>query len=344
MHWYEQHGPNQDIVISTRVRLARNMTDFPFPHLLNEKQKDEVITKIVEAVKTIDPVSFHTLRLEELPNIGKMTLTERHLINPQALKNNQDIAIMVNQDENLSLVILDEDHIRIQAIQAGLQTEKAFKEANRLAVALQSVLNIAFDREFGFLTSCPTNVGTGLRISTILHVPGLTRLGQIKSLVDSLRRSGYTVRGYYGEGSEEQGQMIQVSNQVTLGQTDQLLLKKFEKLMSLLIEQERFARKTWYEREKLPLENTIYRSKAILENAILIDHQEAFKRLSDLRLGKALGFSDMPDYPELLSLSYLIGTGSIQHLSGGVLNSMQRDERRAKLIAETLTKENRKTK
>lgn len=344
MHWYEEHGPSQDVIISTRVRLARNITEFPFPHLLKEQEKDQIIQKIIEAVKKIDPVSFRILRLKELSDIEKNTLTERHLINPQLVRGNEDISILVNEEENLSQIILDEDHIRIQSIQPGLQTQKAFERANQLAIALESVLQIAKDKEFGYLTSCPTNVGTGLRISSILHVPGLTRLGQIQALLDSLRRSGYTVRGYYGEGSEEQGQMIQVSNQVTLGQSDQILIKKFEKLMNLLIEQERFARKTWYEREKLTVEDMIYRSKAILENAKLISHKEAFRRLSDLRLGKALGISEMPDYPELLGLTYIIGIGSIQKLTGEALDSAKRDEKRAKLISEILKKENDKNK
>lgn len=336
MGWYEKHGPNQDIVVSTRVRLARNLTNYNFPHLLNSEETEKVIDKVVESIEKIDPKSFRLIKSKDITNTDKRTLAERHLISPQLLKTKQDKALLINDDEDLSIVILDEDHLRIQAINAGFQPKETFDQAKKLAIALESVLNIAYDKEFGYLTACPTNVGTGLRVSALLHVPGLSNLGQLKYIIDSLRRSGCTVRGYYGEGSSDQGKMIQISNQITLGQSDSDLVRKFESLLNIFINQEREARKKWYQQDTLHLEDKIFRSKAILENAYLIGYEEAFNRLSDLRLGRALDFENFPDYPQILSLMYVIGVASLQKRQGRILNSKERDEVRAELIKNNL--------
>lgn len=338
MSWYEKHGPDQDIVISTRVRLARNLTNYSYPHLLNTKETEKIINNIVEGVQKIDPKSFLLIKSQEISDVEIRTLAERHIISPQLLKTKQNNAVLINEDEDLSVVILDEDHLRIQAMKAGFQPQKAFDKAKKLAIALESVLDIAYDKEFGYLTACPTNVGTGLRVSVLLHVPGLNNLGQLKFIIDSLRRSGCTVRGYYGEGSSDQGQMIQVSNQITLGQTDLDLVKKFESIIKILVKQEREARQKWYETDTLRLEDKIYRSKAILENAYLIGHEEAFNRLSVLRLGTALGFKNFPDYPEIQMLMYMVGVGSLQKREGKSLNEKERDKARAELIKDNLAK------
>ncbi|NLZ71120.1 MAG: ATP--guanido phosphotransferase [Clostridiaceae bacterium] len=341
MSWYSQHGPDQDIVISTRVRLARNIVGFPFPHLLNEEQSEKLINMINDSVNTIDPNSFHLIRFNNISEIDKLAFTERHIISPQLLKNCSEKALIINSDEDLSIVISDEDHMRIQGICAGFEPDKCFDKTKKLAVALEGILNIAYDQEFGYLTACPTNVGTGLRISALLHVPGLYRLDQLKYLIDSIRRSGYTVRGYFGEGSSEKGQMIQISNQITLGQSDTTLIEKFKSMLQMFIEKERKARKIWYQERTIQLEDKIYRSEAILKNALLISYDETFEHLSNLRLGKSLELEDFPDYPEILTLSYLVGVGSIQKLEGEKLNGAQRDEVRAKLIKNTLINKNK---
>ncbi len=332
MSWYEKHGPDQDIVISTRVRLARNVSGYAFPHLLDARKTGLLIEHIIEKVKLLDPVSFHVLRQDDLNDLDKQALAERHMINPQLIKTRKEKAILINQEEDLSLLLMDEDHIRIQSLRAGFQPDTAFDQAKKLAIALESVLDIAHDQEFGYLTSCPTNVGTGLRVSALLHVPGLNHQGNLKIIIDSLRRSGYTVRGYYGEGSQDQEQMIQISNQITLGQTDQSIVNKFKTMLNLLINEERKARRAWFDQDGLYLKDQICRADAILKNACLLDYKEAFHCLSLLRLGRALNFDGFPDYPEILKLSYLIGVASIQKLNGKMMNSRERDSYRAELI------------
>lgn len=332
MSWYEEHGSDRDVVISTRVRLARNIKGYKFPHLLDGAETAELTNEVVTAVQRLDPQSFRLVELNSLNLTDKQSLAERHLISPQLINSKQNKALLINQNEDLSVLILDEDHLRIQAIKAGFDPDQAFEQAKNLAVALESVLEIACDQEFGYLTACPTNVGTGLRISALLHVPGLEHLNQLKYMIDSLRRSGFTVRGYYGEGSSEQGQMLQISNQITLGKTDKDLVNQFKTILSVFIKQEREARKHWYENEQIKLRDKVYRSKAILSNAYLIGHEEAFNCLSDVRLGRALGFAGFPDYTDILALIYLIGVGSIQKKEGQILNSEQRDIARAKLI------------
>lgn len=332
MSWYEKHGPDQDVVISTRVRLARNIKGHLCPHLLDKTKTNQVIQEIVDGVEKIDPKSFRLVELESLNLTDKQTLAERHLISPQIINAKNNKALLINEEEDLSVLILDEDHLRIQAISAGFEPLETFDRANKLAVALESVLDIAYDQEFGYLTACPTNVGTGLRVSALLHVPGLEHSRQLKYIIESLRRSGFTVRGYYGEGSAEQGQMIQVSNQITLGETDQDLVNKFIRMLSVFIKQERQAREKWYSEDPIRLKDRIFRAKAILSEACLIGSEEAFNCLSYLRLGRALGFDDFPDYPEILTLIYLIGRGSIQKRSGKTLAGEKRDEARANLI------------
>ncbi len=336
MSWYDRHGPDQDVIVSTRVRLARNIKGHAFPHLLKEQEREDLIQEIADRVRQIDPVSFHLVRRDDLTDIDRLSLAEHHIINPMLLKSGQDHGLMINDQEDLSILLLDEDHLRVQSIAAGFRPDDVFDRAKKLATALESVLDIAKDKNFGYLTACPTNVGTGLRISVLFHAAGLNRLGQLKYLIDSLRRSGYTVRGYYGEGSQDQGQMIQVSNQVTLGQSDFDMVKKFSALMQVVIDKERNARKAWYDQEGIQLKDKIYRSKAILENAYLVGHNEAFACLSDLRLGRALGFEAFPDYPDILALSYLAGVGSIQKQKGKILQADERDAARAELIKERL--------
>lgn len=337
MSWYKEHGPDQDVVISTRVRFARNIKNYKFPHLLNGEETSELINIIVGAVQKLDPMSFHLVELNSLNLTDKQSLAERHLISPQLINSQQNKCLLINQDEYLSVLILDEDHLRIQAINAGFNPDQAFQQAKNLAVALESVLDIVYDQEFGYLTACPTNVGTGLRISALLHVPGLEHLNQLKYMIESLRRSGFTVRGYYGEGSSEQGQMLQISNQITLGKTDQDIVNQFKTILSVFIKQEREARKHWYENEQIKLQDKIHRSKAILSNAYLIGHEEAFNCLSDVRLGRALDFAGFPDYTDILSLIYVIGVGSIQKKEGQILNGEQRDIARAKLLKKYFT-------
>lgn len=341
MSWYEKHGPDQDVVISTRVRLARNINKYSYPHLLDNSETNELIQTVVDNVKKIDSKSFHLVELENLNITDRQTLAERHVMSPQLVNTKNNKAILINDEEDLSVLIMDEDHLRIQSIIAGFEPRATFDKAKKLAIALESVIDIAYDQEFGYLTACPTNVGTGLRVSALLHVPGLAHSGKFKYIIESLRRSGFTVRGYYGEGSAEQGQMIQVSNQVTLGQTDQELVNRFITVLGVFIKQERLARLKWYEEEPIKLKDKIYRSKAILDNAYLLGSEEAFNYLSDLRLGKALGFEDFPDYPKLLTIMHLIGAGSIQKRIGQVLTGEKRDEARAKLIQNHFTENNK---
>lgn len=336
MSWYDQHGPDQDVIISTRVRLARNIKGHAFPHLLKGQERKDLIREIASKVQQLDPVSFHLVQRDDLTDIDRLSLAEHHVINPQLLKSGQDHGLMINDQEDLSILLLDEDHLRVQAMAAGFRPNDVFDRAKKLATALESVLDIAQDRNFGYLTACPTNVGTGLRISAMFHAVGLNQLGQLSYLIDSLRRSGYTVRGYYGEGSRDQGQMIQVSNQITLGQSDLNIVRKFAALTQVVIDKERKARQVWYKQAGLQLKDKIYRSKAILENAYLIGQGEAISCLSDLRLGRALGFEGFPDYPDILALSYLAGVGSIQKQKGKILQAEERDEARAELIKERL--------
>jgi len=343
--WMEGSGPYFDVVISSRIRLARNLAEYPFPSRLSNDKRKEVVDKVEAAVRDIiidERIGkLRTVRLDELPAIQRQILVEKHLISPQHAKidNQHGKAVVLVEDEAIAIMVNEEDHLRIQALLPGLQLHEAWNMANAVDDALEAKLIYAYDEKFGYLTCCPTNVGTGLRASVMLHLPGLKMTKQAGKVLNALSQVGLAVRGLYGEGTESMGNLFQVSNQITLGRSEKEIISNLASVTKRLIEQERSARDMLIESETgSKLEDRVHRAYGILTHARSISSQEALSLLSDLRLGIDLNIIKGVDAKVLNELMVLIQPGFIQYIAGEEMTSEERDVARAELIRKLISR------
>lgn len=268
--------------------------------------------------------------------LDKEILVEKHLISPQLTNPKRQGAVVLSEDETVSIMINEEDHIRIQCIFPGLQLEEALKQANEVDNILEKELPYAFDEQFGYLTSCPSNTGTGMRASVMMHLPALTMTKQMNKIMPAISRLGIVVRGSYGEGSKALGNVYQVSNQVTLGKTEEEILEELSNVTARLIAHERQARKNLLEKSRTALEDRLYRSLGTLVYARLLQSGEAAKCLSDVRLGVDLGLIEGVDVSIMNELMIFMQPGFLQQYANSELTQEERDIFRAKLFRERL--------
>ncbi|HJV47572.1 MAG TPA: protein arginine kinase [Bacillota bacterium] len=337
--WMSGVGPDSDIVISSRVRLARNMRNHPFPLLATESQAEEVIGEVSEVLKTEDFKQlgqYEQLRLEDLSGMEKQVLVEKHLISPNLATSSRNGAVILSDNEAVSIMVNEEDHLRIQCLFPGFQPYEAWQLADRIDDIFEQYLDFAFDEKRGFLTSCPTNVGTGIRASIMMHLPALVLTQQISRILNAISQIGLVVRGIYGEGSEASGNLFQVSNQITLGQSEEEIINNLYGVGKQIVDHERAARKTLLEQNRIEIEDRLCRSFGILTNARVMESKEAASKLSDLRLGIDLGIITGVPYSVINELMVLIQPGFLQLFSRNELTPSQRDIRRAQLIRERL--------
>lgn len=335
--WMEGGGPEAEIVISSRVRAARNIQGHPFSCLASEQENEKVRHKIREA--TVDREEFNEfnyLPMEEISDLEKRALVEKHLISPYLASESSRGALLLRRDEAVSIMINEEDHLRIQAILPGLRLEEAGQDTDHYDDLLESELDYVFDQRYGYLTACPTNMGTGLRASVMLHLPALITTGQINRFLGALSQVGLTVRGLYGEGTEIVGNLVQVSNQVTLGQTEAEIISNLGGVIGQVIEQEQNARQVMLDKKRAELADKAWRALGILKNAQLISSQEAIQLLSDLRLGYDLGLVKEIDHKLLNELLVLIRPGCLQLLAGRKLSHQERNLERPTQIRKVL--------
>jgi protein arginine kinase len=342
--WMRVKGPLSDVVFSSRIRVARNLDGFPFPMLSTASQAEEVIRKVEQALKQDQSkYSFlagaELIRMKDLSDLEKSVLVEKHLISPMLAEESRHGAVLLNKNESVSIMINEEDHIRIQVLFPGLQMKQAWELANEIDDWLESHLNFAFDEKCGYLTSCPTNVGTGIRASVMLHLPALAMTQQLNRLLPAITQVGLAVRGIYGEGSEALGQLYQVSNQVTLGLDENEILENLQGVVRQMIEHEHTARGRLQEVSLIQLEDRVHRSYGTLAHCRIIDSKEAMSLLSDVRLGIDLGFIRGVSASVMNELMVMIQPGFLQQYAGERLNAEQRDIRRARLIRERLAME-----
>ena len=344
--WMRVKGPLSDVVFSSRIRVARNLAGFPFPMLSTASQAEEVISKVEQALKQ-DKSKYpflagaELIRMKDLSDLEKSVLVEKHLISPMLAEEARHGAVLLNKDESVSIMINEEDHIRIQVLFPGLQMKQAWELANEIDDWLESYLNFAFDEKCGYLTSCPTNVGTGIRASVMIHLPALAMTQQLSRLLPAITQVGLAVRGIYGEGSEALGQLYQVSNQVTLGLDEKEILQNLQGVVRQMIEHEHTARGRLQEVSMIQLEDRVHRSFGTLAHCRIIDSKEAMSLLSDVRLGIDLGFIRGVSASVMNELMVMIQPGFLQQYAGERLNAEQRDIRRARLIRERLAMEHK---
>ena len=288
--WMEGTGPEIDTVISSRVRVARNIEGLPFPYLASAEQTRAVQENVTGAAAQQEAFKdFSRQDMEELQPLEKQILVEKHLISPFLSRESDHGAVLLRHDEAVSIMINEEDHLRIQAIFPGLQLEEAWAEADRYDDLLETGINYAFDEHCGYLTACPTNFGTGLRASVMLHLPALIMTKQINRLLSALSQVGLAVRGLYGEGTEIIGNLVQVSNQITLGQTEEEILRNLGSISRQIIEHEQNARQALLNDSRSRIADRSWRALGLLKYAQMITSQEAMQLISDVRLGFDLG-------------------------------------------------------
>ena len=340
--WLTAAGPEDDIVISSRVRLARNSPQYPFPNAMTLQQERAFLTEVA-AVKLngkksgVGELSFIDLSL--VPKEERLVLVEKHLISPQLALSEGATGLLINEDETVAVMVNEEDHLRIQAILPGLSVEDSWELAGAVDDALAQKIAPAFHPRWGYLTACPTNTGTGLRSSVMLHLPALVWAGQAGRILGNLNEYGFTCRGLYGEGTECKGNLFQISNQVTMGLSEEDIIQRLLQIVMNIVERERDVRRTLMSRERIHVEDKVRRAEALLRGAVLLDIDEAFALLSDLRLGIDLGF--LPQYePKLFNLLIiLMQPVLIEKLTRDKLNKTEMKQIRADLIRDKLQTE-----
>lgn len=337
--WMKDGGPDDDIILTSRIRIARNLEDMPFPILETDSHADEVVRLVKQALesKTVQNVgAFEIARCAEMSALDRYVLVEKHLMSRDLAEQVKHGAIALTDDEVMSIMVNEEDHIRMQCIMPGFRLNEAWEMANRVDDALEEQLPYAFHERYGYLTACPTNVGTGIRASVMMHLPGLVITGQINRLLSAVSQVGLTVRGMYGEGSEAVGNLFQVSNQMTLGESEEEIIRNLSSVVHQLIDHERNARNALVHQNRTELEDRVCRSFGILAYARKIDSKETLQRLSDVRLGIDLGIIRGVSAGILKELMVMIQPAFLQKYFHEELASGERDVRRAALIRERL--------
>lgn len=335
--WLRGTGPSSDIVISSRIRLARNIAKYPFPHWANKKQSEEVLNKVEAARKKIglsEKVSL--FKIADLDGVDKQFLVERHLMSYEHAQKPDSKALLVDDDEVFSIMVNEEDHLRIQVMQSGFNIVEAWEIVDKLDDSLSKELPFAFSPEWGYLTACPTNTGTGMRGSVMLHLPALVMSRHINRVLAAIAKLSFTTRGLYGEGTQASGNFFQISNQVSLGHSEEEIIDNINGFIRQIIEQEQQARESLFSNSRAMLEDRIHRSFGILKSAYIISSQETVELLSMLRLGCDLGMIKDIDRGKLNELFIITQPAHLQKIENKKLSQQERDVKRAELIRSKL--------
>ena len=331
-------GQDGDIVLSSRIRLARNLKGVPFPNRASKEQLADVVGELRKSVNMLGPNGkYMMIDMEKLSPLERHILVEKHIISPNYAQQPENRALIVSDDASASIMVNEEDHLRIQSMTPGLSLEDAYTLADTIDDALEAKHDFAFNEQMGYLTSCPTNLGTGLRASVMMHLPALVLTGQINMIVNAATQLGLAVRGLYGEGSEAVGNIFQISNQQTLGYREQEIIANVTSVVKLFVDQERGARKVLYSQSQDVLADRVWRSYGILRYARSISGKEALSMLSEVRLGIDLGMID--EVPATVFNELLVTTrpNFLQKMTGNTaLNPANRDKLRAQVIREKL--------
>jgi protein arginine kinase len=338
--WMKGNGPESDIVISSRIRIARNLSSESFPILASHEQSKAVydqVHAIMEEPDLQEISQFEWVGLDDLNELQKRVLVEKHLISPNLADESKNGAVILSDNEAISIMVNEEDHLRIQCLFPGFQLKEAWDLANQMDDVFESQLEYAYDEKRGYLTSCPTNVGTGIRASVMLHLPALVITQQINRILTAINQVGLAVRGIYGEGSEALGNIFQISNQITLGQSEEEIINNLYSVAKQIIEHERAARQKLVAESGYRLLDRVSRSYGILSHAAIMDSKEAAQRLSDVRLGIDLEIIKEVSANVLNELMVMTQPGFLQQYAGQKLNPDERDIRRAEMIRKRIS-------
>ena len=340
IRWFETVGDHSDIVISSRIRLARNLVNYPFCGRLTPEQEKQLKAEVKNALEKIN-LGDNSLQFMEVGQLSQnegLSMVENHIVSPDFLEN-KNALLALSKDDSVSIMVNEEDHLRVQVLASGLDLERALDIANKMDDVLDESLDYAFDDQLGFLTACPSNLGTGLRASVMLHIPALEKAGALNKMSGTISKLGLTLRGTYGEGSKALGSIYQLSNQITLGISEEQAVKNLHEITLQIIEKEREARKALVKSEKFV--DQIYRCYGILKYAKLISSEEFFDLMSYVRIGisEKVLTSDIAEHVTMQKLNYLlsqVGSATISQNAKEDLPPEKRDSIRAKIIQEIL--------
>ncbi|MCQ4924465.1 protein arginine kinase [Tissierella carlieri] len=333
--WLDSEGKEEDVVVSTRLRIARNMANYKFPDFMTMDESEYVTEEVLGVMKNKEDI-YRFYRIKDLSELESSVLVEEHLISPNLAQNTRNGSFLLRDDEKATIMINEEDHIRIQVLLYGLNIEEGWRICSSIDDSLEGNIEYAFHEKFGYLTSCPTNVGTGLRASVMVHLPCLAMTGHLNTIIDGLSKIGLTARGLYGEGSKALGHLFQISNQTTLGEKEEDIIKKLNKVILQIVSRERSTRAYMMDKRSLELEDKVFRSLGILNYSRLISSAEAMAHLSNVKLGCDMGIIKGMNPKDIVKLMIDIQPASIQM---NLYRDMLKDERdmyRAQIIRNNL--------
>ena len=335
--WLSGEGSDSQVVLSSRVRLARNIADSPFPSRADTGKRENILSFVKNAVEKSQGLRRGTfVDCSELDDLDRSFLVERHLASVELTRCRDSCALLIGEKENTSLMINEEDHLRVQALSSGLEIRKAFEMADQMDEELSGSLEFAFDPSFGYLTACPTNTGTGMRASVLIHLPGLALTREIEKVISQINKLGLVVRGFYGEGSDVWGNLFQVSNQTTLGRSEEDIVESLERVTRQIIEYEENARKRLFSEAPDQIEDKIWRAFGILKYARTLTSEEVLNMLSAIRLGIGTGIVKTLSLSQVNEILALSQPAHLQKYFKKRMEPGERDRVRAELVRSKL--------
>ena len=329
--WFREISKDSDVVISTRIRFARSIRGYKFPNSMNKKEKEEVLSKIKDS---IDKTKYDFFKIENIDKTTLGSLVEEHLISKE-LVNMNDAGVILNKDSSIVAMVNEEDHLRIQSFKSGFDIDKCYISLKNFTEILKESISFVVNDKYGYITSCPTNVGAAMRVSVMLHLPALAKLGLLSKIIDEATSVGISVRGLYGENTSGYGHIYQISNRQTLGLSDENIIKKTKAIVNTIILQERKARIVLKE-NSIYLSDEIYRALGLLKNARIMSDDEAFKLLSKVRLGIAMKIIDEVPLEKIQSLMIDTQDNTLKTILKEDLSREEEEIKRAEYIRKEL--------
>lgn len=330
MSWYLEKGKESDAVVSTRIRFARNIDGINFYRKMSNEDEE----KVINLAKEISNKNLKLYKLSDIDEITKQSLVEKNILSKDIL-NRRNGAFLLNEDESVCVMLNEEDHIRIQVVNSGLDFKNTYNKAKEIDEQISNNIKYAFDEKYGYLTTCPTNLGTGLRVSVMLHLPALRMTGRIQKVLDVVNKVNVTVRGVYGEGSSTIGDMYQLSNKVTLGVNEEQIINSINKIVDTIIKKEREAREL-LRKNGIDFEDKISRMYGNLLYAKKMSYEECEKLISGVKLGVDMGIIKGVKLENVNKIRILAKPASLQKYYKNKMDSSERDIKRAELIKEIL--------
>lgn len=331
MNWYFQSGKESDVVLDTKITISRNIDGFPFVLKLKDNQAKEILDTLEQSA-VIANYNLKMLRLSDMDELTRQSLVEKYMLNSKYINTDlQNKAILMNEDENICIVLNEKDHLKIQVFASGLELESSLNLAMELEEKLDKELKFAYNNKYGYLTSSPTNLGTGLRASVIVHLPALSKTQNLSKILEAVNDLGMNIKNIYGEGNRVKGNIYQISNKQTLGIREKDIVKNLKAIVDKIVEQERTARKI-LSKNQVELEDELYRSYGVLTNSRKVTNEEMIQLMSDVRLGVDMGIIKEITDLKVNKLDILSRSANLQKYFGENLDVFDRNIKRAELI------------